>query len=508
MTLILECREKIKRFYRLNSVIILPILKFLVAFIALNGVNTMMGYMPRLDNVAIVLIASLACSFLPAGCLTLLCALFSLAHLYSLSLETAIMGLCVYLILFLMLFRFAPKDSYVIIMTPLLFALKIPYVVPIAVGLVSSPVSAVSVACGVVVYYFLTTIVGCAPTVRAMGDDMADKIRFLLETVAGNKSVLVIAAAFAITVIVVYLIRRMSVEYAWTIAMVAGVMINLVLLLIGDLIYDINLSMGSAILGSIAALLVAKVIEFFRFCVDYTRTEHAQFEDDEYYYYVKAVPKMNVAASTKTVKKINSQNGVSLGSRTSSSVTRSASGSSDRAESDYEQEEYTGSGYGREGSSRRSYTERSNAVSGRRNPGSAGGSQRSSMTTSSQSGAGVSRPATSQSGAGVSRPASSQSGAGVSRPASSQSGAGVSRPVSSRNGAGVSGSASSGSGARPGAASGMSSGGGYGTTRSMNTNKNNRTGEPPRRSSYSSQGVTGGNGSFSDDDSDDYEELF
>lgn len=32
-----------------------------------------------------------------------------------------------------------------------------------------------------------------------------------------------------------------------------------------------------------------------------------QFEDDEYYYYVKAVPKMTVAAPTNTVKKINTQ---------------------------------------------------------------------------------------------------------------------------------------------------------------------------------------------------------
>ena len=60
-------------------------------------------------------------------------------------------------------------------------------------------------------------------------------------------------------------------------------------------------------LGSILALAVAKVIEFFRFCVDYSRTEKVQFEDDEYYYYVKAVPKMTVAAPSKTVKKINTQ---------------------------------------------------------------------------------------------------------------------------------------------------------------------------------------------------------
>jgi len=43
------------------------------------------------------------------------------------------------------------------------------------------------------------------------------------------------------------------------------------------------------------------------FSVDYERTEMVQFEDDEYYYYVKAVPKNLVAIPEKQVKKINTQ---------------------------------------------------------------------------------------------------------------------------------------------------------------------------------------------------------
>lgn len=306
MTLILEYRDKLKKFYRQNAVVILPVLRFMLAFFALNGVNTLMGYMPKLDNIAIVLIASLACSFLPAGFLVLLCTVFSLGHLYSLSLEALLIGVCVYLLLFLLLLRYAPRDSYVVILTPLLFALKVPYVIPVAVGLLGTPLSAISVACGVLVYYFLNTMVASAPTISSMGEkEYLDKIRFLLDAVMKNKPALVIAGAFAVTVLVVYLIRRLSVEHAWTIAIVAGAMINLVLLLVGDLMYSIGLSMGSAIFGEILAVIAGLVIEFFRFCVDYGRTEWVQFEDDDYYYYVKAVPKMNIATGTKTVKRIN-----------------------------------------------------------------------------------------------------------------------------------------------------------------------------------------------------------
>ena len=45
------------------------------------------------------------------------------------------------------------------------------------------------------------------------------------------------------------------------------------------------------------------------FTVDYRRTEYVQFEDDEYYYYVKAVPKVGVSVPEKQVKHITEDTG-------------------------------------------------------------------------------------------------------------------------------------------------------------------------------------------------------
>lgn len=308
MTDLLEIREKLKLLYNKYEVFILPLAKFLLAFAALLVLNSKMGYMGRLDNMAVVLIVALMCSFLPTGAIVFFGMLFSLLHMYALSLEVTLVGLCLYLLMFLVFFRFSLKDSLVVVLTPLLFAMHIPYVVPIAVGLVCSPASIVSVGCGVVTYYIIQAVADNAAAINIMGDDLSlDKIRLMIDSIIGNREMMVMIAAFAITVLAVYLIRRLSIDYAWTIAMVSGALINIVILLIGDLIYDINISIVGALLGSLLALAVAKVIEFFRFCVDYSRTEKVQFEDDEYYYYVKAVPKMTVAMSTKTVKRINAQ---------------------------------------------------------------------------------------------------------------------------------------------------------------------------------------------------------
>ena len=94
MTSLLEMREKLKLLYSRNEVFIVPVIKFLLAFITLTVVNGRMGYMSRLDSLPIVLIVSLMCSFLPTGCIILFAALFSLLHMYALSMEVALVGLC------------------------------------------------------------------------------------------------------------------------------------------------------------------------------------------------------------------------------------------------------------------------------------------------------------------------------------------------------------------------------------------------------------------------------
>ena len=112
-------------------------------------------------------------------------------------------------------------------------------------------------------------------------------------------------AAFAATIIVVYFVRRLSIDYAWTIAIIAGALTDVMILLLGDLVFDTNVSILGLIIGTVFSVLIAKIVEFFAFHVDYSRTEKVQFEDDEYYYYVKAVPKITVATPSRTVKKIN-----------------------------------------------------------------------------------------------------------------------------------------------------------------------------------------------------------
>lgn len=307
---LLEIKELIRRFYSKNEVFIVPVLKFLLALIAILNINKQLGYMTRANNIAIVLIVSLMCSFLPTGCIILFSALFVLLHLYALAIEAAVVGFALFLVMFLLFFRFAPKDSLVVLITPLLFGLRIPYVMPVAMGLLGTPASAVSIGCGIVVYHLVHFVSLNAPSIRALdASEATARLRMVIDGIIGNKEMMVMVVAFAFTVILVYIIRRLSIDHSWTIAMIAGTIMDIVILLLGDLMYDTNVSVIGVIFGSLVSLGLCVVLQFFRFSVDYTRTEKVQFEDDEYYYYVKAVPKMTVAAPEKTVKRINTQVG-------------------------------------------------------------------------------------------------------------------------------------------------------------------------------------------------------
>lgn len=307
MTQLLVLKEQLKKIYSAYEIYIRSFSKFFLTFITLQIINGQLGYMDKLDNIALVLMISLVCAVLPTNFIIFVAAAFVVGHVYALSLECTIVIVAIFMIMFLLYFRFSPKDTLVVLLAPISFALNIPYVMPLSMGLVGTPASAISVGCGTVVYYVISYIKTNAPALNTMeAEDAVSKFKYIVDGVMNNQVMFVTVVAFAITVLVVYFIRRMNIDYSWSIAIAAGSVVNIIVLLVGDFQFDTNISIGAAIVGSVVAAALASVLQFFFFNVDYSRTEFVQFEDDEYYYYVKAVPKNIISTPKKRVTKINS----------------------------------------------------------------------------------------------------------------------------------------------------------------------------------------------------------
>ena len=128
-------KQYIKIIYSKNEVFLLPLFKLLLALICLSVVNSGLGFMDSINNLTLVLVVALMCSFMPMNFIVLACAGFALLHMYALSLECFVVSGAIMLLMFLLYFRLSPKDTLIVLLLPICFAWKIPYVVPIVVAL-------------------------------------------------------------------------------------------------------------------------------------------------------------------------------------------------------------------------------------------------------------------------------------------------------------------------------------------------------------------------------------
>ncbi len=307
MMALLEFREMLRSFYGKCDAVLIPVIKFVVSVTAFWLLNDSIGYMEKLKSPVVWLALSVVCSFLPYGVISFLAGVVLVAHISSVSLEMALVLAVILVMAAILYYGFQPGDSYLLLLTPILFHFRIPYVIPLLVGLSGGLAGVIPVSLGVFLYYTIQYVKQNAGVLtNDAAVEITQKYVQIIKSMMNNNLMLVMIAAFAAGILVVYLIRTLSVDYAWHIAIVAGAMVQLIVVFVGDFMFDVSVPMLEFLFGVIAAMILAAVYNFFVFAVDYSRTEYVQFEDDDYYYYVKAVPKITVSAPDVKVQKINS----------------------------------------------------------------------------------------------------------------------------------------------------------------------------------------------------------
>ncbi|MBR5116872.1 MAG: hypothetical protein IK096_07375, partial [Lachnospiraceae bacterium] len=110
MTALVEIKQLIKGFYIRYEMWITPLWKFLLSFIAIASINRHVGYLSALKPIPIVLMCALLCSFMPVNFMVFVMAAFILGHFYAVSIETLAVTLVLFLLMFLLYFRFGPND--------------------------------------------------------------------------------------------------------------------------------------------------------------------------------------------------------------------------------------------------------------------------------------------------------------------------------------------------------------------------------------------------------------
>jgi len=303
MAIILEFKEKFKKFYNSYNTVFVPAMKFLVALVSFIMINVSIGYMDKLKNPLFAILLSVICAFLPSGFTLIALSLFMLLHLYAISAEFALLALCIVLLMYLLYFRFTPRSAYILILTAMLCWIKLPFVIPVAVGLCASVLSFIPVSFGVIIYYIIRTASDYEAAIsnQSISESM-QQISYLVESLLGNRQMLVLILASSVTLVVVYVIRRLKIDHCWDIAIVAGSIVELLILVVGQISLKSDFNVVMMILGVILGAGISYICSILFFALDYNRTEYVQYEDDEYYYYITAVPKRLMAKKEVSVK--------------------------------------------------------------------------------------------------------------------------------------------------------------------------------------------------------------
>lgn len=303
---LLEIKEYLMKFYGKNSIYIDKGTQFLLALLTFTFISKNVGFSGVATYPVMTIALSIICTFLPVTLTVVIATVAVLMQFYALSFGIALLAGILFLVMYVMYFRYTPGKAIILLLVPVSFMLGIPVVVPIVYGLIGSPICILPITMGTMIYYMVDCVKSYNTLLETVGESgLMGQLAIYGQQLFTSREMWCTMIAFAICLLLVYSIRRMAVDHSWEIAIVAGTLAHVIAMALGYVMMDIPLSYVSLLVGSFVAVVIAFIVEVFVFSVDYSRTEYLQFEDDEYYYHVKAVPKVSVATPEKTVKRIH-----------------------------------------------------------------------------------------------------------------------------------------------------------------------------------------------------------
>ena len=294
MRTILIIRDSLRKIYAGYDIFLRPVIKFALAFAALTLIQNKIGFSSMLDRTVVTGACALLCAFFPFGFITFICGLFVLGNMYEVSYAMTLFTLIILMMIFVLYYGFHPGTGIIMTLVPLAFYMKIPYLVPLILGMSAGMASSVPAVLGILVWFILKYFAGHAAVMQqaARSADMVEGFLGISEAILKNEYMYIIMLAFVLCIVTVSLLSHSSMDHAWTIAVTAGTVVLAVVIFIGGARYDSG-SIGGDLAGLVVSSLLAFLYEYIFYCVDYRGTEHLRFEDDDYYYFVKAVPKVN-----------------------------------------------------------------------------------------------------------------------------------------------------------------------------------------------------------------------
>lgn len=278
--------------------------RFLCGLILFFVASRIYGYVSLFHEPFIWIILGLICVFIPASVVFLLFQFVVMIELAAVSLEICLVYIVLIILYYLIYQRVVPKGSMLFLMTPIFFYFHIPAVLPIFVGSFIGLTGLPAILMGTFQYYLAMVLQEAILRVEN-GTGNGRLYSLVWKEMSANKELLLCILVFVLAAALVAGIRKLGTAYGWYTAILFGGVMYLLSVLTGGYFLNSEVNIFSEIIMIFVSVCVVMTIQFFHNVIDYTRQETFEFEDEEYYYYVKAIPKISVEEEEINITKIN-----------------------------------------------------------------------------------------------------------------------------------------------------------------------------------------------------------
>ena len=310
MKLIVGIKNRIEEYYLKYTALTGYLVRLVLSFIILLVLRGNIGFSPVLSNIFFVIGLSLAGALLPPKALILVLAAYCVIQVFSLSAGVGLFICILFTFMYLVYFRFNEDRGYVLLLIPVLCMIRLPLLCPLVLAVMGPTSSVLSVMMGIVSYYSVRFIYANAAVLQGVADtNEIGKISMILSGIFNYREMWYTLFCAFIAFFVVYYLKKININRSNEMAIAVGSGIYLISMLLFSLILQDLTSQNLIwlVLGTVISCIAALVVTYFSVPLDYKRTELLEFEDEEYKYYVRAVPKSSISKESVRIKRIYSR---------------------------------------------------------------------------------------------------------------------------------------------------------------------------------------------------------
>lgn len=299
MTALNNLGDRLRSFYGRYATYIDMTGKLVLALVVFFWIRGTLGMNAICSNPFVLLILAVLCMLFPVNVITIIAGILVIGNAFSIGLDVGAVTLAVFLVILILFLRFVPENSASCALIPVLTFIGLAPLIPILDGVRKKPSAIFGIISGVTGYYTMAALSRESEVLsKISSSDYADRLNVLISGIFSRAMVLTLVASI-VTYLVVYAIRRLSVRYAFYAAIPVGAVVYFFMVIIGDGALRAQVSVMTTLLGAVISAVAALVLQGILRPLDYTRMEHLEFEDDDYYYYVKAIPRASASKKEK-----------------------------------------------------------------------------------------------------------------------------------------------------------------------------------------------------------------